>query len=84
MFGLYYHHRCEGIAPTTTEVITMTKTKLTKSVRSTIRDLVEKQGGGASPAMRRITASVIRESLHDDHGIVVRLKTLLRIVERVA
>lgn len=81
MFGLYYHHRCEGIAPTTTEVITMTK--LTKSVRSTIRDLVEKQGGGASPDMRRITASVIRESLRDDHGIVMRVKSLLRIMERV-
>ena len=38
----------------------------------------------ASPEMRAVATSVIRQTLAEDHGIVVRLKTLLRIVERVA
>lgn len=59
-------------------------TKITPSVRSTIREVLEKQAGGASPAMRRITASVVRESLRDDHGIFVKMKTLLQIAEGVA
>ena len=59
-------------------------TKLTKSVRSTIRDTIEKAGMPASPEMRAVATSVIRQTLAEDHGIVVRLKTLLRIVERVA
>ena len=59
-------------------------TKLTKSVRSTIKEAIEKAGMPASPEMRAVATSVLRESLAEDHGIVVRVKTLLRIVKRVA
>ncbi len=59
-------------------------TKLTKSVQSTIRDTIEKSGMPASPEMRMVATRVIRQTLAEDHGIVVRLKTLLRIAERVA
>ena len=59
-------------------------TKITPSVRSTIREVLEKHHMPASPEMRRVATRVVRESLRDDHGIVVRLKTLLQIAERVA
>jgi hypothetical protein len=62
----------------------MTMTKLTKSVRATIKDTIEKAGMPASPEMRAIATRVVRQTLAEDHGIVVRLKTLLKIAERVA
>jgi len=57
-------------------------TKLTPSVRSTIRDVVEKQSDVLSPEMRFIAFSTIREHLRDEHGIRVRLNTIRLIAER--
>lgn len=59
-------------------------TKLTKSVRATIRDVIEKGSMPASPEMRMVATRVVRQQLAEDHGIVVRLRTLLQIAERVA
>lgn len=58
--------------------------KMTPSVRSTIREVLEKHHMPASPMMREIATRTVRESLRDEHGIVVRMKTLLRVMERVA
>lgn len=59
-------------------------TKLNKSVRATIKDTIEKAGVPASPEMRRITTSVIREMLREEHGITVRLKTVRDAMSKVA
>jgi hypothetical protein len=62
----------------------MTMTKITPSVRSTIREVLEKHHMPASTEMRMVATRVVRESLKEDHGIRIRLNTLLRIAERVA
>ena len=59
-------------------------TKLTKSVRSTIREVVEKNCTAGSPEVRRLTTSVVRDLLREEHGIRVRLTSLIRFAERVA
>lgn len=58
-------------------------TKLTKTVRSTIREVVEKHCDAGSADMRAIAVAVARDILRDEHGIRVRLARLLRIAERV-
>jgi hypothetical protein len=62
----------------------MTMTKITPSVRSTIREVLEKHHMPASTEMRMVATRVVRESLREDHGIAIRMKTLLRIADRVA
>lgn len=57
-------------------------TKLTKSVRATIKDVVEKQEMPGSSEMIGISAQVIRDHLREDHGIFVRIKTILQIAQR--
>jgi hypothetical protein len=59
-------------------------TKLTKSVRSTIREVVEKHCVAGSAEVRVLTASVVRDLLREEHGIRVRLASLIRFAERVA
>jgi molybdopterin biosynthesis enzyme len=58
-------------------------TKLTKSVRSTIKEVIQKQGATGSAQVRDINTSVIRDLLRDDHGILIRFKTLRKIAEQV-
>lgn len=60
------------------------KTKLTPSVRSTIREVLEKHHLPASPEMRAIATREVRDNLAEDHGIHIRLKALLQYAERVA
>lgn len=59
-------------------------TKITKSVRSTIRDVVEKNSGAGSSDMKKITCSVIRDLLRDEHGIRVRAATILTMMVAVS
>ena len=52
---------------------------MTKSAVTTVREVLEKVGGAASPEMQFIALGVVRRHLRDEHGIRVKLKTLARI-----
>lgn len=52
---------------------------MTTSAVNTVREVLEKVGGAASPEMRFIAFRVAREHLRDEHGIKIKLRTLARI-----
>jgi hypothetical protein len=52
---------------------------MTKSAVSTVREVLEKVGGAASPEMRFIAFGVVRRHLRDEHGIKIKLSTLAKI-----
>ena len=59
-------------------------TKITKSVRSTIKDVVEKQGCTGSHAMRGISAATIVQHLRDEHGIKVDADSIIKMMDEIA
>jgi hypothetical protein len=54
---------------------------MTKSTVATVREVLEKVGGGASPAMRFIAFGIVRRHLRDEHGIKIKLSTLAKIAD---
>lgn len=49
-------------------------------VASTVKEVIAKIAGQASsPEMKWIAHRIVREHLRDEHGIVIKLKTIERI-----
>lgn len=52
-------------------------------ILATILDIVEKHAAEGGEEMRAVSAATIRELLRDEHGIVVKTKTIISVMMEV-
>lgn len=52
-------------------------------VKATVLDVVRKHGSYGSDEMRAISAGTICDLLLDEHGIVVKIKTIINVMRNL-